>query len=185
MRFIRKNGRVIPIKDGGSKPNPKLGEAYRASAQKANVVGGVATGTAWVGLHEASVHAIRSIGAKRAGDAASFALHHARMKPAVGLAAFGVATAFGANLSSAVFEHKAQKVDRKTQGQIFKRNLGQAGITLASIAAPIAAYVGLKKLGKAIRPLSRAVGEELKFRRARKVTPESVTRPIKGLLGVK
>lgn len=132
MKFIRKNGRVIPISDEKARSN------HLRKSTKANVVAGAAMGTYLVGARETAIHAVRSGARSKA------------FKGYLGLTlASGVAT-LAASGVSVYHRRQAHKIRRISFVEGIKQNLKETGAIIAGAGAVIGAYAGLLHGGGAL-----------------------------------
>jgi hypothetical protein len=183
MRFIRRHGRVIPIRDGSSTAPTSAQMKERAQHQKkavkAMAVGGVGLGVTTVAMREAAIGSVKA-GYKvsrnhRSQEFAQAAVKHLTSAKSVKVAVAGYGVALAASAVGAYHDSKAQKIQKSTFGENAKQGLKEAGAFFGGAGAVGgAAYGVLKgyaKHGDKVRAGAQKLGDEIRVRRARKVKP--------------
>ena len=148
MRFIRKNGRIIPIRD------KEEAESLRKSSTKASIAAGGLYGLSSVTATETVKYARKAMMTRDPKLKSSLT---SKFKKSAILSVGLIEASFGAGLYSAVKDNQAQKLDPKSYGENFKRGLSDLGKGLIVTAAVIGGYKGLIVGGTKLRTYTQNI----------------------------
>ncbi len=186
MKFIRKNGRVIPIHDSSEARQNTLTSAsrqlrvgayprkqttaeagHRAAVVKGAAGQGVGMGVVGVGAVEALAHAHKAA-AKAAGK--KFAMTRG-MRGGLAVMSVGYGTMLGSAVYQAVQQHKANKIHKLDRVERRKENGKQLAAMYGGMAAVGLPYLGIGKFAHKAKPAINAVAGLFRKRAIKDVKP--------------
>jgi hypothetical protein len=156
MRFIRKNGRVIPIRDSST----KLATSDRSAEErlrrdkviKAAGVSGAGIGAIAVGGRELMEHTARAYKESRMLRQSRFSMSGG-MKLGAGIIGAGYGVLIGSSLYQGYQQYKANKIRKLDRSERRVETMKQSAATYGGLAAVGVSYVGAAKLSYKAKPV--------------------------------
>jgi hypothetical protein len=169
MKFIRKNGRVIPIPDA---MDLKREDAHRGKVVKGVALEGVGLGIVGIGAREFGAEVVKAAGK----EGRKVALNGGMLRGAK-IAGAGYVGTLGAMTYALYHQRQANKIRKQTVGEAFKENVKQLGAMAGGIAASYGPYHLFTNHGLKLKPIVNNAHEAFKSRRAKNVTPAPFALP--------